>query len=155
MINFILLVALIYRLLYKPVREFLDKRTQEIEGKIQSAEEKEAAADALRLDLEEQVKENRQRSRQFLDEAERRAENIQESLLAEAKKESQALLRRAREEIRLEKEKAWAELKSEVADLSLLLASKVIQENLDQEKHQHLIEETLTRLDGAEKEESL
>ena len=155
MINFILLVALIYRLLYKPVREFLDKRTQEIEGKIQSAEEKEAAADDLRLELEKQVKENRQRSRQFLDEAERRAENIQESLLAEAKKESQALLRRAREEIRLEKEKAWAELKSEVADLSLLLASKVIQENLDQEKHQHLIEETLTRLDGAEKEESL
>lgn len=130
----------------------MDKRTAEIEQQISSAEENEAAAKALRLDLEKQAEENKHTARQYLDEAAKRAEELQSEILAEARKESEAIMRRTREETRLEKEKAWAELKTQVGELSLLLASKVIHESLDEAQHQHLIEQTLNQLETLDKE---
>jgi len=150
-INFILLVLLLYRLLYKPVREFMDKRTAEIEGQIRSAEENQKAAEALRLELEQQAKESRQQARQIIDDATKRAEEVQARLIAEAKAEARAVLERAQREIQLEKEKAWAELKQQVGELSVLLASKVINETIDAAQHRRLIADTISQLDSLEK----
>ncbi|NMA61308.1 MAG: F0F1 ATP synthase subunit B [Firmicutes bacterium] len=151
-INFILLVGLLYWLLYKPVREFMDKRTAEIEQQIKSAEENQKAAEALRLDLENQAKESRQQARQFLDDATKRAEVAQAEMMAEARKEADAIIKRAQEMTVLEREKAWDELKAQVGELSLLLASKVINESLDQAQHQQLIDQTLSQLDALKAE---
>lgn len=150
-INFILLVFLLYRLLYKPVRAFLDNRTAEIEEQIKTAEENQQAAIALRLELEEQAKNSRQEARQFLDDAAKRAETLQAEMIQEARNEAAAIIRRAQEVTELEKEKAWAELKEQVAELSLLLASKVITQSLDEKQHQHLIDQTVSELDSLSK----
>lgn len=146
--NFILLVLLLYKLLYKPVRTFLDSRTAEIEGQIRATEENQAAAIALREELEERAKDSRQQARQFLDEAAKRAEVLQSEMLREAKEEAAAIIRRAQEVTELEKAKAWAELKDQVAELSLLLASRVITQSLDEKQHQELIRETMGKLDS-------
>ena len=73
----------------------MDKRTAEIEQQIKSAEENQKAAEALRLDLENQAKESRQQARQFLDEATKRAEQAQVEMMAEARKEADAIIKRA------------------------------------------------------------
>ncbi|NMA99937.1 MAG: F0F1 ATP synthase subunit B [Firmicutes bacterium] len=151
-VNFILLIALLYYLLYKPVRSFIDNRTAEIEGQIKSAEENQRAAEELRLQLEKQTQESRQQARQFLDEATKRAEAIQSELLAEAQKEAKAIIERAEKAAQLEQEKAWAEIKTQVGELSLLLASKVIQESLEPAQHQVLIEQTINQLDSLKRE---
>lgn len=150
-VNFILLIALLYWLLYKPVRTFMDTRTAEIEEQIKTAKENQEAAEALRLDLEEQAKDSRQQARKFLDEATKRAEELQAEMIQEAREESAAIIRRAQEVNALEKEKAWAELKDQVGELSLLLASKVINETLDQAQHQELINNTINQLDSLNK----
>lgn len=150
-INFILLIFLLYRLLYKPVKSFMDKRTSEIEQQIKSAKENQEATEALRSELEEQAKQTRQQARLFLDEATKRSEEIQAEMLAEAKEEAASIIRRAREVSKLEQEKAWAELKDQVGELSLLLASKVIDQTLDQNAHQKLINDTMNQLDSLDK----
>lgn len=144
-------MLLLYRLLYKPVRSFMDKRTEEIEGQIRNAEENQAAAASLRAQLEEQTKDSRQQARQFLDEAAKRAEVIQAEMIKEAREEAAAIIRRAQEGIELEKEKAWAELKEQVGELSLLLASKVVNDSLDQSQHERLIEQTMSQLNSLSK----
>lgn len=150
-VNFILLIGILYYLLYKPVRQFMDQRTAEIEGQIRSAEENQKAAEALRLELEKQTQESRQQARQFLDEATRRAEQVQSQLIAEARAEAQTIIEKAREAAQREKEQAWQELKQQAGELSLLLASKVIKESLDQAKHQSIIDETIGQLDTLSK----
>ncbi len=72
-------------------------------------------------------------------------------MLAEAKEEAASIIRRAREVSKLEQEKAWAELKDQVGELSLLLASKVIDQTLDQNAHQKLINDTMNQLDSLDK----
>lgn len=151
-VNFILLIGLLYWLLYKPVRNFMDNRTAEIEQQIKTAEENQIAAEALRLELEEQVKDSRKQAREFLDEATKRADQIQAEMIEEARTEAAALIARAQEVTELEKEKAWNELKDQVAELSLLLASKVINESLDQAQHQALIDQTVNNLNSLGKE---
>lgn len=151
-INFILLIAMLYKLLYKPVRTFMDNRTAEIEQQIENAKKNQEAAEALRFELEEQTKDSRNQARQFLDEATKRAQDMQAQMMAEAKKDADAIIRRAQEVAALEKEKAWADLKNQVGELSLLLASKVIIESLDQSKHQHLIDQTVNQLDSVRNE---
>lgn len=150
-VNFIILIGILYYLLYKPVRQFMDQRTAEIEGQIRSAEENQKAAEALRLELEKQTQESRQQARQFLDEATRRAEQVQSQLIAEARAEAQTIIEKAREAAQREKEQAWQELKQQAGELSLLLASKVIKESLDQAKHQSIIDETIGQLDTLSK----
>ena len=129
----------------------MDKRTAEVEGQIKTAEENQAAAIALREELEERAKDSRQQARQFLDEAAKRAEVLQAELLQEAREEAAAIIRRAQEVAELERAKAWAELKDQVAELSLLLASRVITQSLDEEQHQALIRETMGQLDSLSK----
>ena len=150
-INFILLILLLYRLLYKPVRNFMDQRTAEIEAKVQSAEENQKAAEELRLQLEKQAQDSRLQARQYLDEAAKRAEEFQSQLIAEAKQEAQAIIERAQRAMQLEREKAWAELKQQVGKLSVLLASKVINESLDEDQHQRLIADTIDQLETLDK----
>ncbi len=150
-INFIILMGLLYWLLYKPVRAFMDQRTEEIEEQIRSAEKNQAAAEVLRAELEKQTSESRQQARQFLDEAAKRAEALQTEMLAQARKEAEGVVSRAQEIAKLETEKAWAGLKTEVGELSLLLASKIISDSLDQEQHQYLIDETLQQLGSTRK----
>ncbi len=150
-VNFIILMGLLYWLLYKPVRAFMDQRTQNIAEQIRSAEENRAAAEALRSELEKQTRESRKQARQFLDEAAKKAEALQSEMLAQARKEAEGVVTRAQEIAKLETEKAWAELKTEVGELSLLLASKIVSDSLDPEQHQYLIDEALLQLDSAAK----
>ncbi len=90
-VNFIILMGLLYWLLYKPVRAFMDQRTQNIAEQIRSAEENRAAAEALRSELEKQTRESRKQARQFLDEAAKKAEALQSEMLAQARKRRKAL----------------------------------------------------------------
>ena len=102
----------------------------------------------MRQELEEQTRDSKLQARQYLDAAVKRAELLQAEMLQEAKEEAAAIIRRAQEANELEREKAWAELKEQVGELSLLLASKVISKSLDQDQHQALIDQTLGQLDA-------
>ena len=75
---------------------------------------------------------------------------MKEDLLNEARAEIEKMKARAQKDIELEKEKAWAELKNNVAGLSFEIASKLVKESLDQEKHQSLINEAILSLDRLE-----
>jgi len=87
-VNFILLLIILTRLLYKPVRSFLDERTRSIEQQIKSANEQNEAAAKLHNQLEAELKQSKQKAKEYLDQAVRRGEEIQTEMVAEAKKRS-------------------------------------------------------------------
>ena len=151
-INFILLIAIMYYFLQKPVRKIIDERTAEIEGQIKSAEENQRVAEEL-AELEKQLSESKQQARAILDDAAKKAEAVQNEIIKEAQREAQAIIANAKEAAQREREKAWTELKAEVGDLSLLLASRVIGETLESKKHQHLIDQTLSQLESLKSEQ--
>ena len=121
----------------------MDERTASIENQIRAAEEEKAAAVKMRQDLEKQLAEQSRQAKEYIDQAIRRGEALQEEIIAQAKKEADEIRQRAVLDIQLEKDKAWAELKENVVQLSFDLASKMVRASLDQEAHERLIQDTL------------
>ncbi|NLM39705.1 MAG: F0F1 ATP synthase subunit B [Firmicutes bacterium] len=149
-VNFLILMFILHRILYKPVRKFLDERTAQIESQIRSAEEQKAAADKMRQELELQLAEQSRQAKEYIDQAIRRGEALQEEIIAKAKQEAEEIRQKAILDISLEKEKAWAELKEGVVQLSFELTEKVLRSSLDQAAHQRLIQDALEKLDDAQ-----
>lgn len=154
-VNFLVLTYALYRILYKPVRKFMDERTASIENQIRAAEEEKAAAVKMRQDLEKQLAEQSRQAKEYIDQAIRRGEALQEEIIVQAKKEADEIRQRAVLDIQLEKDKAWAELKENVVQLSFDLASKMVRASLDQEAHERLIQDTLAKLDESQLGESV
>jgi len=146
-VNFLVLAYILTRVLYKPVRKFLDERSAFVENQLRTAEENRRAAEKMRQDLEKQLAEQSKQAKEYIDQALRRGEALQEEIIAKAKQEADEIRQRAVLDIQLEKEKAWAELREQAAQLSLELASKVMKASLDHQTHEHLIRDTLAALD--------
>ena len=89
--------------------------------------------------LEEASKEGQER----IARAVRAGEEVKQKAQAEARQEAEALIDRARTEIQRERDEAIDELRKEVADLTILAASKVIDRSLDKEAHRQIIDKVL------------
>ncbi|HIC22983.1 MAG TPA: ATP synthase F0 subunit B, partial [Planctomycetes bacterium] len=73
-----------------------------------------------------------------------------EDLKQKAKEETEALVRGAQRQIQLETARAVQQIRHEVVDLSLAVASKLIKKNLTQEDNDALIQDSLTQIDASQ-----
>ena len=137
-VNFLILVFILHRLLYRPILNMLDQRKERIREGQEAAERARAEAEELRAGFEKQLEESRTHARKILDDAAAAAERLQEESAANALQEAQRILDRGREELRAEMAQARRELRQEVASLSVVVAGKLIQASLDTEKNREL-----------------
>lgn len=146
-INFLLLVFLLHRLLYRPVLNMLDQRRERIREGQEAAERAQAEAEQLRQDYEQQLEESRAHARKIMDDAAAAAERLRDESVANAQQEAQRILDRGREELRAEIEQARRELRQEIASLSVTVAGKLIQDSLDTEKNRELAARLIADMD--------
>jgi F-type H+-transporting ATPase subunit b len=74
-------------------------------------------------------------------------------MLVQAEKDSKQLFERSKEEIEMEREKAISKAHSQIADLSLMVASKVIKKSLSHEDHLQLVDEYIPKICDLYKED--
>ena len=143
LINFGILLVLLYIIAYKPIRRMLDERSEKVKASMEQAEQmKEVMART-----EEQVKEElgaaRTERQNIVAQAEQVGQQLKEEAREQAKQDAEVIVAKARTEIGRERDEAIAELKREFVDLAIMAAEKVINETLDKEKHRELIDEVL------------
>jgi len=143
LINFGILLVLLYIIAYKPIRRMLDERSEKVKASMEQAEQmKEVMART-----EEQVKEElgaaRTERQNIVAQAEQVGQQLKEEAREQAKQDAEVIVAKARTEIGRERDEAIAELKREFVDLAIMAAEKVINETLDKEKHRKLIDEVL------------
>ncbi|MGM0419974.1 MAG: F0F1 ATP synthase subunit B [Bacillota bacterium] len=148
-VNFLVLIYLLKRFLFGPIMEMLDSRTEKIKSDLNQAREKKEAAQKLEQEKQEELKQARQKSQAIVDDAEKKANNRAEEIIQAAEEEAQRVKDRNMAEIEQAKAEAVDELRQEVAGLSLQVASKFLQEELDEEDHIRLINKYLEELDAA------
>src|SRR6266545_811233 len=138
-VNFLILLFILQRFLYKPVLRMLDERALRIRDSMAQAEEARAEVARLRDDAKDILDAARREGQELLAQANRNSERI----LAEARQQAQAeadrIVERARAEIVREREQAFAELRQEVADLAVMAAGHVIRRSLDDDAHRELV----------------
>ena len=146
-ITFAILLFLLYRYVYPPIRERIQQRQSEIERAIDEAQKTRSEARDLLAEYRRQIDEARGEARQILDEARKQGEAQRERAKREAREEGDRIIQRAREEIERERDNALRQVRGEVAEMVILTSERVIGHQLDRNGHEQLISEALDSLE--------
>ncbi|GAB4365898.1 MAG: hypothetical protein Kow00114_23450 [Kiloniellaceae bacterium] len=125
-INFLILVWLLQRFLYKPVKAVIEKRKQRAEAAFAEAAEQKRAAEAAQQRYEEERRKLAGERQEMLKKVHAELEAEREKIVAAAKQEAEGLLKDAREAVATERAAVLAEIREEVAGLAVDLAAQVL-----------------------------
>lgn len=145
-INFLILLGLLGKFLYRPVLKTLDERAKRIQESMEWAEETKRAYEQAKAEVQRQLEQGRQQAQALIAQAVQTGANLREEAKKEALEEAKAILERTRGELEAERDRMVEDLRKEFVSLLILTAEKVIKETLDREKHSRLIEETLEQM---------
>ncbi len=140
------LLALLSKFAYKPIIAFLDSRAASIREELEGSEAKRKEAEDLLARYKTQLDEGRLEVQKIIEEGRAVGEKLKREIVDKAADESKGLVKKAQEEIDREKKKALMELQEQVAELSVQVASKMIQSTLQTKDHEKLIEDALTQV---------
>jgi F-type H+-transporting ATPase subunit b len=147
-VTFVLLLFLLWRYVYPPIRDQILRRQSEIDRAIDEAQKTRAEARELLAEYRRQIEEARGESRRILEEGRKQAEAQRERTKKEAREEGERIIQRAREEIERERDAALREVRREVADMVILTSERVIGQELDRDGHERLISDALDNLEA-------
>ena len=147
-INFLILVAILTKVAYKPLMKALADRQAKIADSLATAEQEKQAAEQLKQEYLAQLTEARVQAQTIVDKAAKLAEQTKDEILKEAREESARLLKATQEEIARERERAVAELKGEVVTLAVAAASKIIAQNMNEAANAQIVDDFINNLDG-------
>ena len=132
--------------LFNPARAFLQKRQDKIRTELEDAKNNQEDARALKAEYDEKLKNIDKEAESILADARKRALANENRIVAAAKEEAAAIIERAREEAKLEKQKMADEVKKEIVAVAALMAGKVVASTVDVTIQDSLIDETLKEI---------
>ena len=145
-ITFIVLVFVLKRLAWKPLVQTLTAREERIRESLEQAEHARHEAQRLIEENQRQMAQAHSEFQRLMREAREEAEKLRARRRQEAEAEARKIVDQGKFEIEREKEAAMVQLRSEVADLAILAASRILDEELDEKKHKRVIESFLRDL---------
>ena len=147
-ISFAILLFLLARYVFPPLRDQINKRQREIEGSIDEAQKTRAEAQELLTEYRRQINEARGEARQILDESRKQGEAQRERAKKEAREEADRIIERARNEIDRERENAIRGVRQEVADMVVVATERVLRRSIQRDDHDRLISDALDSLES-------
>ena len=139
-INLLILYLVLKKILFKPIKKMIDSRQKEIDDMYDNAGKAESDANKMKKEYEEKLNRASEESEEILKNAVRRATLKEEEILKEANAKAERTLERAEEQIELEKRRAINEVKDEVSELAIGIASAVIERDVQKKEHEALID---------------
>lgn len=131
LVNFGILVFVLYKLGYKPIIKFVQERTSKIEQGIEDAKQAEAKLNQATADHEAIVTKAHHEAQIMIQQAKEAAEQ-QATIVADQKKaELMRMIEKAKADIATERERALRETKNQAVEIVLLATEKLIKEKVD------------------------
>ena len=147
-INFGILVIILYKFGKKPLQSMLKQRTEMIEKTLKEAREaKELAEKALR-EVDVRLKEKDKEIAEILSVTKRSGETERENLIAQGDSLKEKILEQAKANIAFELKHAKEAIKAEAAEIAIELAEKKLKEKLTTEEQEKLLEESIAKIGG-------
>ncbi|GLY09021.1 F0F1 ATP synthase subunit B [Bacillus badius] len=138
---FIILLALIKKFAWGPLMGIMQQREDHIASEIDAAEKSRIEANKLLEETRAELKASRQQAQEIIENAKKVGDSQKAEIIAAARAEAERLKESAKMEIEQQTEQAMAALREQVASLSVLIASKVIEKDLSAADQEKLINE--------------
>jgi F-type H+-transporting ATPase subunit b len=149
---FLAVFVVLARFAFPRINQGLKQRTDKIKEDLEKAEASRNEAQGILERYESQLQEARSEANRIIEESRRTAESMRRDLLAKAEEEANQVVGRAQEEIRTERDRAFGELRRQVGELSVELASRVVGTELNKQKQMSLVDgyiDELTEMEPA------
>jgi F-type H+-transporting ATPase subunit b len=145
-ISFAIVFALLAWKAWPAIKKGLKDREDRIQADLERAEEAKNEAETSLADYHRQLADARNEAGRIIEEARLAADQVRKDLIARAETEASELRNRAQDDIRLATERALADLQGRVTELSIELAEKVVERNLDRDTQIALIESYINQV---------
>jgi F-type H+-transporting ATPase subunit b len=147
----ILAFAIVFFFVWKwalpAINKTLEARQEAIVGQIAEAERSKAEAESLLADYRAQLAGAKTEANRIVDEARGAAEQLKTDIVAKAEGEATSILAKARDEASSEKARALADARTQVGEISVDLAGRIVGESLDAKAHKDLVDRYLADLE--------
>ena len=141
--NFVIFLVLMWQFAFKPIAAMLAERKEKIEQGLRDADQAKRDRESAEKDRLAALTEARREANDILARAQKVAQETRDADIAATREELERMRVRASDEIAAEKQRALAELRSEVADLALQAAGRVVRETMTDQRQRRLVEEFL------------
>jgi F-type H+-transporting ATPase subunit b len=147
-VTFLALVFLLAKFAWRPLLEALDVRQQGIRKSLDDAQK--ATQELARLEQESALilRKARADAEVLITQSRADADRLREELRQKAKAEAEGIMRNAERQIQLETGRALQQIRAEAVDLSVMIASKILQRNISKEDNERLIADALKQVEG-------
>ena len=133
---------------WNPLLRALEARQEKIKKSLDDAEKAQQELERLNRESAEILRKAHVEADSIVSKSVAEGEKLREEIKQKARVEADAIIRDARSQIETETGKALRQIRSEIADLSVMVASKLIQRNFTKEDNDQLIEETLKQIES-------
>ena len=146
LINVTILVVILAFILNKPLKKFLQDRKDRIAGQIADAQTKLRDAEDFKKQYEQKLAGADTERDEILNSAKSRAQLNEKNIIAEAQKEAESIKQRAALDIEREQSKLRDDFKTQLVELSALIAGKYLQEKMDSQTQNRILNDTINGL---------
>jgi F-type H+-transporting ATPase subunit b len=147
-LTFLVLLTLLAKFAWRPLLEALDRRQSAIRKSLDDAQQARLELERLNQESVQILNKARAEADQIIVSSRGDAERLREDMKQKARAEAEAIVKNAERQIQLETARALQQIRTEAVDLSVMIASKLIQRNLTKEDNDRLIEEALKQVSG-------
>lgn len=145
-INFLIVLYLLKRFLYKPMFEMLKKREATIKDGLEKARESELLLEKAGVKEKEILKKAQEESIKLIDDAKKQQLEIQRETMETTKKQVESMLADAREQIELERRITEKKLTSHIGDLTILFLQKSLSSFFTQKEQDVIIKNAVAEI---------
>ena len=150
-ITFLLLLWAFNKLAWKPLKATLLAREESIQTAIEDARQAKQELQRLQGESARILAESRREADTILARTREDANRFREELKQKAQAEAANVVKNAERQIELETARALQQIRAEAVDLSVAIASKILQRNVSKEDNQRLIEETFRQIESTQR----
>ena len=145
-VTFLVLLTLLAKFAWRPLLQSLAAREETIRKSLADAEKARTELERLSHESEAIIRKARVDAEQIVAASRADAERLRGELREKARAEADGIIKNAERQIQLETARALEQIRNEAADLSVAIASKLIQKNITKEDNERLIEDALRQL---------
>jgi len=146
LLAFLLMLFILAKYAYPPIIRAAENRQKQIEEGLRAADEAEKRLRAVQTEVETTMAEARGQAREVIARAHQEAVAEAEEVRVRGRRDAEAQVARAREEITAERDRALQEVRSQLSELVVDAAGRVLGQAIDARAHQRLIEEALAEV---------
>lgn len=144
--NLVIVFLVGRKFLFGPVKKMIDDRQKEIDDMYSDAENDKKQAEEMKAEYTEKLENAKEQSEEIIKSSVRSAKLKEEEILRHAKEEAAATIKRADEQIAMERRQALNDIKNQVSDIAIDIAATVLERDIKKEEHSEMIDSFIDKL---------